>query len=224
MKMQNRTDRGDRSERWRESYSRVRKDLLSDPQATNRQRLSLLGMDSLPRNTRILDVGAGDGNLFTTLRDVGFTEIWGLEYQPELAVLHPDRNRVVIASATGIPFATGSMPAVIVMDVLHHLTQEQLVDAFREIRRVLRTGGALFVCEPANTLFRRILTILLLSPLGRVSRFSRDKRAMVEQERDTLEPWLEEETALPYRISKGGFRLESFHRYWLHLYGRFRAV
>jgi ubiquinone/menaquinone biosynthesis C-methylase UbiE len=181
-------------------------------------------MDSLPRNTRILDVGAGDGNLYTTLRDVGFTEIWGLEYQPELAAMHPDRKRIVIASAAGIPFATGSMPAVIVMDVLHHLTQEQLVDAFREIRRVLRPGGVLYICEPANTLFRRMLTVLLMSPLSSVSRFSRDKRAMVEQERDTLEPWLETETALPTRISEGGFRPQSFKRYWLHLYGRFRAV
>jgi len=89
---------GDKTERWRASYSRVRKDALSDPQSTNRARLSLLGFDSLPRSKRVLDVGTGDGNLFTTMLDMGFTQIWGLEYQPELLASHPGRNRVAVAS------------------------------------------------------------------------------------------------------------------------------
>jgi 2-polyprenyl-3-methyl-5-hydroxy-6-metoxy-1,4-benzoquinol methylase len=216
---------GDTTEEWRDSYTRVEKDLLRNPQATNRHRLGLLGFDALPHDTRILDVGAGDGNLFTTMCDLGYVNVWSLEFQPELALLHPGRGRrIVIASATHIPFPTASMAAVIVMDVLHHLSQAQLVSALRETRRVLKTGGTLFVCEPANTLFRRALTILLMSPLSRVSQFSRDKRTMVEQERGTLEPWLESEQAFPSRMQSGGFRPELFKRAWLHHYGRFRAV
>jgi ubiquinone/menaquinone biosynthesis C-methylase UbiE len=215
---------GDKTERWRESYSRVRKDPLSDPQATNRSRLMLLGVCSLPRSSALLDVGTGDGNLFKTLEDLGFTRLWALEYQPELLNSHPKRDRVVVASATHIPYATGSMEAVIVMDVLHHLTREQLPSCLNEIRRVLRPEGFLYVCEPADTLARRVLTLFLMSPLSRLTRFSRDKRAMVEQERNTLEPWLDGEKTVSLRIQHHGFRLEFFRRCWLHHYGRFRVI
>ncbi len=218
------TQAGDRTERWRASYSRVRKDPLSDPQSTNRARLSLLGFDSLPRSTRVLDVGTGDGNLFKTMLDIGFTQIWGLEYQPELLASHPTRNRVAVASATHIPYRTASMSAVIVMDVLHHLTQVEFPFALGEIRRVLESGGSLFICEPASTWTRKVLTLLLMSPLSRLSGFARDKRAMVEQERETLEPWLGSESRVTEQVEAAGFRLEWFRRCWLHHYGRFRSV
>jgi len=215
---------GDKTHVWRESYSRVSKDLLRSSQATNRSRIKTLGLHSLRHDARILDVGAGDGNLFTTLRNAGFRQIWGLEYQAELAALHPDRSRIVIASAADIPFASGSMEAVIVMDVLHHLPGAQLPRCISEMRRVLEPGGVLFVCEPAGTLFRKILTAMLMSPLSRISRFSRDKRAMVEAERETLDPWLEAERGIPAQIAAGGFSIDFFERCWLHHYGRFRAV
>ncbi len=215
---------GDRTERWRESYSRVRKDPFNAPQATNRSRLRLLGVCSLPRASALLDVGTGDGNLFKTLLDLGFARLWGLEYQLELLDCHPRRERVAVASATHIPYATGSMDAVIVMDVLHHLTREQLPSCLSEIHRVLRPGGLLYVCEPASTLTRKALTLLLMSPLSSLTRFSRDKRTMVEQERDTLGPWLEDEKTACPQIELHGFRLEFFRRCWLHHYARFCAI
>ncbi len=215
---------GDTTERWRRSYSRVSKDLLRDNETTNRKRLGRLGTDDLPPTMAILDVGAGDGNLSGTLENMGFQNYWGLEYQFELAGKHARKNRIAVASGTDIPFRTASMNAVIVMDVLHHLTPAQLPPCLREIRRVLRAGGLLYVCEPANTRLRRFLTILLMSPLAYLTRFSRDKRAMVEEEKETLVPWLHGEPGIVDRISEAGFRLELFEREWLHHYGRFRAV
>jgi ubiquinone/menaquinone biosynthesis C-methylase UbiE len=214
----------DATDRWRDSYKRVRKDLLKDNKATNRDRLRILEFELVPKDARLLDVGAGDGNLFATLDSLGYRGYHGLEYQPELAALHPGRHRLAVASGTHIPYATGSMDAVIVMDVLHHLTPQQLPACLGEMRRVLRAGGVLFVCEPAQTLFRRVLTVLLFSPLGNVAQFSRDKRAMVEEERATLDPWLDAEPGIQGRISTAGFREELFRRFWLHNFGRFRAV
>ena len=214
----------DTTNRWRDSYKRVRKDLLKDNEATNRNRLRVLGFEQVPKDARLLDVGAGDGNLFGTLNAIGYRRYHGLEYQPELAAVHPGRDRVAVASGTHIPYATGAMDAVIVMDVLHHLTLAQLPACLSEMRRVLRPGGLLFVCEPAQTLFRRILTALLFSPLGDITQFSRDKRAMVEEERSTLDPWLNAEPLVRGRIAVAGFQEEFFRRFWLHNYGRFRAV
>jgi len=215
---------GDKTEIWRESYSRVRKDLFSDPQSTNRSRLSLLGVDALPRTARLLDLGSGDGNLFTTLSGLGFDRVWGLEYQGELLARHPRRDRVVVASATHIPYRTHSVSAVIVMDVFHHLAPHELHPTIVEIHRILEPGGMLYICEPANTLTRKMLTLLLMSPLSRLSRFATDKRTMVEQERETLDPWLYSESRVSDRLATAGFRLEFSKRYWLHAYGRFKSV
>ncbi len=215
---------GDKSERWRGSYVQVRKDLWSDNQATNRRRLARLGVCTLPRDVRLLDVGAGDGNLFQTLREEGFMQVWGFEVQPELIALHPSPDRLAVASAVAIPYQTASMHAVIVMDVLHHLMPAELPACLAEIRRVLSPAGCLYLCEPSSTLLRKFLTVLLTSPIGTVWQFSRHKRAMVEQEKRTLEPWLAMEHSLVGRIEANGFKLDFFERCWLHHYGRFRAV
>lgn len=151
--MTNACGTGDRTEQWRESYARVSKDFLHDPQDTNRARLALLGVMALPRDVPILDVGAGDGNLHATLGGAGFSRVWGFECQQELARLHPQKSSIVIASATDIPYASGSMAAAVVMDVLHHLTQAQLPRCLAEMRRVLRPGGVVAVRDSDYSCF-----------------------------------------------------------------------
>jgi SAM-dependent methyltransferase len=49
-------------------------------------------------------------------------------------------------SADALPFADGSVGAVVLFDVLHHLTSPRTF--FAEAIRVLRPGGRLVMCEP----------------------------------------------------------------------------
>ena len=213
---------GDTSASWRDSYSRVRKDPFTEVEDTNRARLERLGVDQLARGARVLDVGAGDGNLAASLTAMGFTDVVGVEYQPELLALHPDRRRTAAGSATALPFPAASVDAVVVMDVLHHVPAADLPDALAEVRRVLRPGGAFFVCEPAQTSTRRVLDAALHSPLHRLTRFSRDKRAMVDAEGQTFVDWLAAEHGFPTAVRSAGFDLELFERKWLHHFGRWR--
>jgi len=213
---------GDTSADWRESYMRVRKDPFADVEDTNRGRLARLGVDLLDRRARVLDVGAGDGNLARSLAGLGFSEVVGVEYQPELLALHPDRQRTVAGSATALPLPAASVDAVVVMDVLHHVPRADLPSALAEVRRVLRPGGRLFVCEPAQTTTRRVLDAALHSPLHRLTRFSRDKRAMVDAEGQTFVDWLAAEREFPTAVRSAGFSVELFERKWLHHYGRWR--
>ncbi len=215
---------GDTSEGWRTSYGRVRKDPFRAVEDTNRDRLVRLGVDQLDRSARVLDVGAGDGNLARSLAGLGLTGVVGVEYQPELLALHPDRRRTVAGSATALPLPTSSVDAVVVMDVLHHVPQAALPDALAEVRRVLRPGGRLFVCEPAQTVTRRVLDAALHSPLHRLTRFSRDKRAMVDAEGQTFVDWLAAEHGFPTTVRSAGFTVELFERKWLHHYGRWRRA
>ncbi|MFM7064294.1 MAG: class I SAM-dependent methyltransferase [Actinomycetes bacterium] len=213
---------GDRTTDWRNSYTRVRKDPFRDDDRTNRTRLSRLGVDQLAQSARVLDVGAGDGNLARSLTAAGFGDVVGVEYQPELLALHPDRHRTVVGSATALPLPAGSVDAVVVMDVLHHVPLPDQPAALAELRRVLRPGGHLFVCEPAQTTTRRVLDAALHSPLHRLTEFSRDKRAMVDAEGPTFVDWLRAEHTFPTAVRSAGFTLERFERKWLHHFGRWR--
>ena len=55
----------------------------------------------------------------------------------------------VVADAHRLPFADGSLAALVMLDVLHHL--ERPIEFFREAARVLRPRGRLVMIEPAMT-------------------------------------------------------------------------
>lgn len=212
---------GDRTETWRQSYRRVRKDPLRDAATTNRRRLTALGADDLLDAGRWLDVGAGDGNLTSELISLGAAEVVAVELQIELLEHCDARAARVAGSAASLPVASGSVAVAVVMDVLHHLSGDEVESALHELTRVLRPGGHLLVCEPASTRTRSILTLLLLSPLGGVVRFTRDKRAMVLAERATLDVWLATETEFTRRAESFGFVVEMDRRHPMHAYWRF---
>ena len=215
---------GDRSRRWRSSYRQVRKELLADDETTNRRRAAVLGLDRLPRGSALIDLGSGDGNLVATLVGLGFRRVVAVEYQAELAGLHEGEGLVAVGSITAVPARSGAFDAAIVMDVLHHLPADDWATALGEAARLVRPGGTLHVCEPADSMTRRVLSAVLFSPLGALTAFSRNKRAMVEAERSTLDPWLAQEHGADALITGQGFERLHLERRGLHLYGCYRRV
>jgi SAM-dependent methyltransferase len=215
---------GDREAAWRDSYTAVRKDLLAPTSWTNRRRLSLLGMASLDRSTSVLEVGSGDGNLAPTFAELGFTDVIGVEVQHELVAAQPSPARTVVGSADALPVRSSSVGAALVMDVLHHLDADGIDAALAECRRVLRPGGALFICEPGDTWVRRMLEPVVLSPIAGLTAFSRHKRTMLEHEQATLVPWLRGEREVESRLRAAGFTVEHTARRALHTYLRLRPA
>lgn len=55
-----------------------------------------------------------------------------------------------VADAARLPFADGSFDLVVGMNVLHHLSEENLARAVRESHRVLAPGGAAVFYEPVE--------------------------------------------------------------------------
>jgi len=213
---------GDREAGWREAYTRVRKNPLTPVDRTNRARLRAMGFDDLDPGVEWLDLGAGDGNLSATLLDLGVRRLTALEVQADLATRVPRGAAVVVGDVRALPLAGGWVSVAVVMDVLHHVPTDDLDVVLGELARVLRPGGHLLVCEPAPTVVRAVLTVLLGSPLASLTAFSRDKRRMVELEADTLVPWLRGESDFAGRAASAGFVLERTTRRPLHTLRRFR--
>ena len=115
---------------------------------------------------RVLDLGCGAGSLRTQLAGL---HVIGVDVDPgELA-----RNRHlagVCAESHSLPFAGRSFDLVICHHSLEHF--RDAADAIREIRRVLKPQGRLFVSVPDGRSFSDRLYRLMLCGGGHFQRFS----------------------------------------------------
>lgn len=93
------------------------------------------------RNKKILDVGSGRGHLQDIVDD--YT---GLDISPSVAPHY--RKKFVVGSATAMPFADDSFDAVWSVFVLEHIPNPE--SALKEIRRVIRDGGLLYLLVAWN--------------------------------------------------------------------------
>jgi SAM-dependent methyltransferase len=115
------------------------------------------------RNTRVLDVGCGRGELVIQSAMRG-AEAWGIDYaqaavdiavdalagvEPELAA----RTHIQQADVKALPFDDGFFDAVFMMDVVEHLYPHELSRAFDELHRTIRPGGLLVMHTSPNKVF-----------------------------------------------------------------------
>jgi SAM-dependent methyltransferase len=96
---------------------------------------------------KTLEIGGGIGNLKDHLLDVITTDI---QFAPWLDC---------VTDAQRLPFTTGSISNIVMVDVLHHIEYPTIF--FKEAERALRLGGRIVMVEPAitwgSTLFYRLL-------------------------------------------------------------------
>ena len=96
---------------------------------------------------RQLLAGCGDG----TIVEIGGGTAHIKEISSEVISVDilPFPGIDVVADAHRLPFADGSIAALVMLDVLHHL--ERPIQFFEEAARVLRPNGRLAMIEPAMT-------------------------------------------------------------------------
>jgi ubiquinone/menaquinone biosynthesis C-methylase UbiE len=135
-----------------------------------RARERLLDAAGVQAGERVLDLGCGTGELsLALLRRVSTARVTGLD--PDPLALARARAK---AQAAGVaiewtqgyagraPLPAHGFDRVVSSLVIHHLTREQKGGAFRDVRRVLRPGGALHVLDfgPPRTFAERALAAL----------------------------------------------------------------
>jgi ubiquinone/menaquinone biosynthesis C-methylase UbiE len=199
--------------KWREAYTEGRESFFYSDEITHYKCLKKMSILDLPKTSVILDVGCGNGDLLRFLSKMGYTNVIGVEPDSDLFIGGP----VLKGKASDIPFSNLHFDAIICMSSLHHVeTTEELKKSFKEIHRVLKRGGILAYCEPSDTFMRKILMKLIMSPLGNLTKFSREKRKQVSEEIDTLNWWLEIERQIPDMLE--GFEIIKIKREALKTY------
>ena len=111
-------------------------------------------IDRLPRAARVLDLGCGNGRHARLFAAQGHPTV-GLDFSRRLLVIgrrderreeSPGRIAWLEAEGTTLPLRDGTFDACLCVAVLHHLpTRGERLAALREIRRVLRPDGVVFV-------------------------------------------------------------------------------
>lgn len=115
-----------------------------------RRFLSISGLSSLSRNSRILDCGCAMGHFIMELKSLGFARVDGLDASPEMVTAAKTITGVEIFMADAAEMAAllpaASYDVVVASDLMHHLPQEHLWHAFLDgVQHVLAPGGRLIV-------------------------------------------------------------------------------
>lgn len=95
-------------------------------------------LGDLPRDLRILEVGANIGSQLLLLQSMGFGHLYGIELQPYAVELSKQRTRginLIQGSAFDIPFKDGFFDLVFTSGVLIHLSPKDIQSALDEIHR-----------------------------------------------------------------------------------------
>ncbi len=99
-----------------------------------------------------IDVGSGAGALvrFMRTRGAASTGVECGEAMQKLALAADPDNPESYVDGVGqdLPFDDDSVDLVVFSSSLHHVPEQEMLNALREAHRVLRTGGTLFVSEP----------------------------------------------------------------------------
>jgi SAM-dependent methyltransferase len=112
--------------------------------------VGLLGfLMTLPRESRILEIGAGGGFTLSALGQAGFAHLTGLDLtSTTMAAMRarlPDVD-LVAADAESLPLAGGSFDVLLSTDLVEHLPD--LDRHLAEAARVLRPGGSYLIKTP----------------------------------------------------------------------------
>jgi SAM-dependent methyltransferase len=112
-----------------------------------REAESLLSLARVGRESRVLELGCGGGELLERARSSAAFVV-GVDLSPEaLRLARGERGLpVLLARAERLPFAPASFDAVLAQHLVEHLPNP--VEALREWRRVLRPGGMLALVTP----------------------------------------------------------------------------
>jgi SAM-dependent methyltransferase len=119
------------------------------PRHELRERLLLKAFLALAPGRTVLNAGAGLGSFTALLERRGFAVTSSDVSDAALTHLAArTRGSVVRADLTELPFADASFDAVVLGEVLEHVSDDGA--ALTEVQRVVRAGGTLALSVPAN--------------------------------------------------------------------------
>ena len=188
--------------KWEEAYQR-----FETPEEERKKfvrRLRSIGAGRWSRNAGILEICSGRGNGMVAWREMGFTNVFGVDLSQALIKVSALRRCCIVGDMCRLPVRTASRDVAIVQGGLHHLPEfDQVRAALAEMRRVLRPDGTVIIIEPCRTPFLTVVHFVSeLRPLRAMSNKLDAFATMTEEEFPLYHNWLAQPAAVLAAITK----------------------
>jgi SAM-dependent methyltransferase len=147
----------------------------------------------IPKGTQgpFLDVGCGRGEIALYLGRMG-AKVYGIDYS-EAAIkicrhnLNKEKKSIQKlvnfrkADCTSLPFPADTFGCIFLLDVVEHITPEQLNTSLAQVNRVLKTGGLLII-HTNNKFFDKLTRIFIIASLRGLRVFLKAKEILSDTE------------------------------------------
>jgi ubiquinone/menaquinone biosynthesis C-methylase UbiE len=163
------------------------------------RRLRVMGVSSIGKDRKIVELFCGRGNGLVALSNLGFVQIEGVDLSAALLSQYSGVARCHVADCRNLPFDDHSREVIIIQGGLHHLhsASGDLDRCLREIRRVLTVDGRLLIVEPWLTPFLSFVHAVCRQTWIRGLVPKIDALAtMIDHERETYFEWLSRPTEI----------------------------
>ena len=100
----------------------------------------------------VLDVGTAGGRTAATLKEHGIRDVWAIDPSPYMLQQAAQRCadvHFVQATAERTPFASARFDGIAVCFVFHEVSPDHVGACMTELRRIIKPGGRVVVCEPS---------------------------------------------------------------------------
>ena len=168
----------------------------------------------------VVDIGTGRGELLAVAVEMGAAHAYGIEYSADAVRMAnhtlaehgvTDKAEVVLADARSVPLPDGVADLVCYVDVVEHLTPDELHASLRQARRLLKPGGRLVAHTMPNRLVYDVTYRALRATVGR--RWPADPRNELEHRMHVNEQTIR---SLRTALERAGFTADVRLGAWIH--------
>ena len=102
------------------------------------------------KHARILEIGCANGMALLAIRELGYTDILGVEISPELSTIAKSFG-LNIVEADALDYVQediGQFDLIFMIDVLEHIDKDKTFEFLQNLYRILNPDGKLFLIVP----------------------------------------------------------------------------